>query len=223
MNTTPLRRSPLPRAFTLIELLVVIAIISILMGLLFPALTAAREQMRREQARNDLTHIVAAVQNYQTEYGKYPSVAAAAPVGDVLVGETDAKATIDNGALMDTLRAIDRGLNERHALNPRRIVFLEGRTASDASEPRAGFADKAESKKRGSFYDPWGRQYGVVMDTDYDNKLIMAQQYADFAGENAPRVGVGAFSMGRDGKLGTKGDALFRRGTTMSDDVISWQ
>ena len=223
MNPMPLRRSPAPRAFTLIELLVVIAIIAILMGLLFPALTKIKDRARQVQAHNDVLNIVAAVTHYQTEYGKYPMVAAAAHSGDALVGDADAKATIDNSALFDTLRAIDRGLNERHALNPRRIVFLEGRTASDASEPRAGFADKAESKKRGSFYDPWGRQYGVVMDTDYDNKLIMAQQYADFAGENAPRVGVGAFSMGRDGKLGTKGDALFRKGTTTSDDVISWQ
>ena len=223
MNTPPLRCSRPSRAFTLIELLVVIAIISILMGLLFPALAEAREQTRRAQARNDIMQIVAAVTQYHTEYGKYPSVAAAATGGDALVGDADAKATIDNGALMDTLRAIDRGLNEHHALNPRRIVFLEGRTAGDASEPRAGFADKAESKARGSFYDPWGRQYGVVIDADADHTLAVAEQYGDFAGGNAPRAGVGAFSMGRDGKLGTKGDALFRKGATTSDDVISWQ
>ena len=163
-----------------------------------------------------------AVRQYHTEYGKYPSVAA--PVtGDVLVGDADAKATIDNGALFDALRAIDRGLNEHHALNPKRIVFFDGRAADDAANPRAGFADKAESKKRGSFYDPWGRQYGVVLDANYDNALTLKEQYSDFAGENAPRAGVGAFSMGKDGKLGTKGDALFRKGTTTSDDVTTWQ
>ena len=223
MNPMPLRRSPAPRAFTLIELLVVIAIIAILMGLLFPALTKITDRARQVQAHNDVLNIVAAVKHYQTEYGKYPMVAAVAQGGDALVGDADAKATIDNSALFDTLRAIDRGLNERHALNPRRIVFLEAKTAGDAAEPRAGFADKAESKKRGSFYDPWGRQYGVVLDSDSDNKITVAAQYGDFAGENAPRGGVGAFSMGKDGKLGTKGDALFRKGATISDDVISWQ
>lgn len=223
MNTMPLRRFTPPRAFTLIEILVVLAIIAILMALLFPALEKVREQARRAQARNDLGQIVLAVKNYSAEYGKYPSVEAAAPDGDVLVGDADARATIDNGALMDTLRAIGRGLNDRHVLNPKRIVFLEGRTARDGAEPRAGFADKAESKKRGSFYDPWGRQYGVVMDTDSDNTLTLAGQYSDFVGENAPRASVGAFSMGKDGKLGTKGDALFGKGTAMSDDVISWQ
>jgi hypothetical protein len=139
------------------------------------------------------------------------------------VGDAESKATIDNSALFDTLRAIDRGLNERHLLNPKRIVFLEGRTASDANEPHTGFADKADAKKRGCFYDPWGRQYGVVIDADYDNQITVAEQYSDFAGDNAPRVGVGAFSMGRDNKLGTKGDAQYRKGAIVSDDVISWQ
>ena len=135
MNTMPLRRSRPLRAFTLIELLVVMAIILILMSLLFPATAMVREQMRKAQARNDLANIVVAVNHFKAEYGKYPSVSAAAPGGDVLVGDADAKATIDNSALMDTLRAIDRGLNEHHVQNPRRIVFLEGRTASDAAEP----------------------------------------------------------------------------------------
>jgi prepilin-type N-terminal cleavage/methylation domain-containing protein len=217
------RRSPLLHAFTLIELLVVIAVIAILMGLLFPVANTVREQMRKAQARNDLSNIVTAVKHFQTDYGKYPQVAAAAPNGDVLVGDAGAKATIDNSALFDTLRAIDRGLNERHSLNPKRILFLEGRLASDAKEPRSGFADKAEAAKRGCFFDPWGRQYGVVIDADYDNQLMIAEQYSDFARENAPRVGVGAFSMGRDNELGTNGDAQYRKGAATSDDVISWQ
>lgn len=222
---SPFRR-PLPRAFTLIELLVVISIIAILMALLFPALASVREQMRREQAHNDLLSIVNAVKHYQSEYGKLPSVTpatASAPEGDVLVGDADAKATIDNSALMDTLRAIDRGLNEHHALNPKRLVFLEGRIASNATAPRAGIADAAEAKKRGCFFDPWEKQYCVVMDADSDHTIDVSAQYSDFAGENAPRVTVGAFAMGKDGTLGTKGDGRFRKGDTISDDVVSWR
>ncbi len=222
MKTMPLP----PRAFTLIELLVVISVIAILMALLFPALNSVREQMRREQAHNDVLSIVNAVKNYQTEYGKLPRVTPAsanAPDGDVLVGDADAKAAIDNSALMDTLRAIARGLNERHALNPRQIIFLEGKIARAARAPRAGFADNAESEKRGCFYDPWGKQYCVVMDTDYGNSIDVAAQYSDFSGESAPRVTVGAFAMGKDGTLGTKGDGKFRKGDAISDDVLSWR
>ncbi len=220
MKTTPLR------AFTLIELLVVISIIAILMALLFPALATARDRARREQAHNDVMNIVVAVKQYQTEYGKLPDVTpatASVPGGDVLVGDADAKATIDNSALMDTLRAIGRGLNEHHAQNPRRIVFLDGKTVRDASAPRAGFADNAESRKRGCFFDPWGKQYCVAMDANYDNTTDVAAQYSDFAGENAPSVTVGAFTMGKDGALGAKGDGIFRKGDAISDDVVSWR
>ena len=226
MKTMPPLSRIQPCAFTLIELLVVISIIAILMGLLFPALAAVREQMRKTQARNDLMAIVNAVKHYQAEYGKLPPITPAntdTPPGDILVGDPDSKATFDNSALMDTLRDLDRGLNARHVLNPRRIVFLEGRVARDATAPRAGFDENTASKKRGCFFDPWGKQYCVILDANYDNTLDIAAQYTDYADDNAPRLNVGAFALGKDGALGTKGNGIFRKGDTLSDDVITWQ
>src|SRR5437879_2493509 len=202
-------------AFTLIELLVVIAIIIILAGLLFPAFQGVQQQARRTQAKNDLTQIVAAVNAYYTEYGKYPLVAA-----DTIYGPAGASAS--NADLFYTLRAVAAAgsANANDVANPRKIVFISPPYVKDPANPRSGIGTAAATI--GQYFDPWGTQYAIAIDGGYDNAI--ANPYTLNAGVTPLQIGVIAWSFGSDVQSqSVPGPAPDKNAGTNIDDVISWQ
>lgn len=67
------QRSRQIKAFTLVELLVVIAIIGVLIGLLLPAVQAARESGRRAACLNKLKQMALAVSNFESINKQFPN------------------------------------------------------------------------------------------------------------------------------------------------------
>ena len=237
MNARPSLRPPHAGAFTLIELLTVIAIIAILMGLLFPALSAAKEQARRTAAGNAVRNIVNACKSYQTDYGKFPPVPTAL-VGNVNTGgyyaygdTTTGGCKVTNDQLFDILRAIPNGattVNIGNAMNKRQQKYFEMGKAKDPKTPRDGFTDGSDfTGTKGQLMDPWGAQYCIVLDAADAGTIDMGTFFTDLSGApNLLRVSAAAFSMGKDGKRGGKGYQNQYRKTGSSeapDDIVSWQ
>jgi prepilin-type N-terminal cleavage/methylation domain-containing protein len=193
--------------FTLLELMVVIAIVVVLAGLLFPAVQSVLERAKKVQAKNDLTQIVTAVNAFYTEYGRYPLPSTVTTDSSATYGPNGS--SVENGDLMKELRGTST------TINTRQIVFISPPDARDQTNPRSGTKTTTSG-----YYDPWGTEYAIALDADYDNQ-ITPNPYGNNNGAGASplRQGAIAWCLGKDKKLGNNGDGNF----TNSDDVISWQ
>jgi len=231
----PAQARPALRAFTLIELLTVITIIAILMALLFPVIRVVMDHVHKVQAKTTAGQIAAAIAQYQTEYGKYPvaDYTANNPTVDLVLGDrTKANAVDDNAELFNILRALNVGKNTDNTYNPKRVIYFDTKIASNPSAPKSGFLDGPGTGVQGALYDPWGKQYTIVMDANYNQVINLTGLYSDFTGKSQDgvdtgmRIGVGVFSLGKDGEIGSPKDGvtgMYRNGDKISDDVLSWQ
>ena len=231
------------RGFTLIELLTVIAIIAILMSLLMPALNAAKNSARKAEARSDMTALVNAVYAYHTDYGLYPlnslNGAAGGYQSDTCYG--DPGGLYSSADLCDILRAIpDARYNINNQLNVRQVIYFEGSIAKNANAPLGGFVmnpagvtgPTGKAIPYGGYVDPWGMEYVVFIDANYDGTLSQITPAMSAAGVTysamqwfyvAPlpvvNAGAAAVSLGPDRSWGTASNGIFQG----SDDIATWQ
>jgi prepilin-type N-terminal cleavage/methylation domain-containing protein len=190
-------------AFTLIEMIVVMLIIATLAALLMGGATSAFDRARRTQAKNDVIQITTAVNAFYTEYGRYP-VTVTDPTKDAFFGSGAIPAGYTNytgnDVLFNVLRNITTDANAL-ALNPRQIVFLSPGGAKNTTPPRGGISQSVGSV--GQYFDPWGSQYAVLIDTNYDNTLTNPYSDTDGSAGTTPlRFGAVAYSFGKNGALG---------------------
>jgi len=183
-----MKKTRFPRsasAFTLIELLVVISIIAVLASLTFSGVQSAMIAAKKVQAKNDMMQLANAVTSYYTEYGKYPSGAATSGTDDLAFGTSEN----GNSKIVNVLR-FPTGWTDSNSENPRQIQFLQPKVVDGSATNTKG----AVSRTEGNWYDPWGVQYLLFEDLNYDGAITVNTQFSKIT--NQPNFGVGTASVG---------------------------
>jgi len=145
------------RGFTLIELLVVITIIGLLAAILVPSIAGALNGAKKARAMSQIKDLDGAVKRYFAEYGKMP-----VPAGHN--GGADRHYTgADQAQVIEILLAVNT------ALNPKQMVFLDIDPSAFEVKTTTEMLTKLAS---GTAYpDPWGNDYGIMMDLNFDEKI----------------------------------------------------
>lgn len=143
--------------FTLIELLVVITIIAILAGILIPVIATAMKKAEIAQAQSTVQGIVAAVTAYENTYGKLPLHQQHQGKDDIdYLHSANYNSYGTSRWIVMCLTAESASHDTTKKYNPREQGFLT-----------------SDNLDNGSFPDPWGNQYAMRFDNNYDGKITL--------------------------------------------------
>ena len=169
------------KRFSLIEMIVVIGIIAVLIAITMPVFTSIREKAKETKAKAEMNAIETAVKSFEMTYGVLPM-----PDGTEAVGSS---------GLVDT----------SNTEYPDLMTFLTNVGAPGKSVDVVGndrgirFLDVPNDYTTKGFVDPWGNDYTVYLDTDYNGQIADPEGgstplygtifiYADANGSSADRV-----------------------------------
>lgn len=144
--------------FTLVELLVVITIIAVLAGAGFAAGNAAIQKAKKTTAMASAVAIESAVNNFYTEYGSMPTA---------LTVDTEINTKDNVKDFLDILLGLEPTTGT--PLNARAIKFL---SVKEGKAKKNGLIYNSAGTTVEGLYDPWGGTYKVMIDADYDEKVI---------------------------------------------------
>jgi len=163
--------------FTLIELLVVISIIAVLAAAGFGAGTFAINRAKKVKALASATAIEQAVNAFYSEYGSLPFTG-------------DPPATTNTATDTEFLTILLGKETGNSPVNTRGINFLTVKEGK--SRGAAGGIDGlvySGNALRGLF-DPWGNGFTAVLDSDYDDKIVVDLPVGDDVPLSGRRVAV---------------------------------
>jgi prepilin-type N-terminal cleavage/methylation domain-containing protein len=199
MKTQSARRA---HGFTLVELLVVIAIIAVLAGAGFAAGNAAIQKAKKTTALATCTALESAINNFYTEYGAMPSNSPS--------GATSDETIVTKGDILFLKVLLGIEAEGANMQNPRKIKFL---SVKEGKANKNGIMYNTAGTAVSGLYDPWGGNYNVILDADYDEKV-----------KPAPSAGGAAVTLnGRRAAAWSNGaDAISNSGGRATDDVKTW-